>query len=890
MRYALRRSVLVVAVSILASRSAPAAVWTSIGPDGGPVQSVTIDPGTPGMVWATSGPDTYRSVDGGLTWTRIDDGFFGGFRPEVVIDPLSPSNVYVAASNRMLKSTDGGATWEAHLTGDYYASSVAIDPDTPSTLWIGDLGKVLRSTDGGVTWNATPLPNGASAQVFDLLVDPVTPATLYAAASFGTDPGIYKSVDGGLSFAKLFAALAIQALDIDPVSPSRIYAANASPPYVYRSTDAGATWSPSATGIVSGVARHGLAVDPSNPLVVYAGSSNGVVHKSTDGGGTWTPLSSGLPVPGYVQSVVVDPGNSSTVLGGERSGVARSADAGLTWTVYQNGLRVSTIRDVTVDPTDAAVLYATSYDLGVMKSTDGGASWASANTGIGTTYVERVLVDPSTPSTLYLLPAFGGDPYKSTDGGASWTFSSSGLYSFTNGLALAPSAPLRLYAATFNGVFVSVDGAASWNPTTLASECKSIAVDPTNADIAYAGSGSTVYKTVDGGATWTSSQIVPAFLGSTVTTLAVDPGNPSRVYASLTGGFIVGTARSGDGGVSWSFSNTSSSTDFAFLPGRVFAAASSAVFGSADEGASWVNLQADLRTSTNGIAVAGTSLYAGTYSEAIWRRSVGTCTADADCSDGNVCTTDTCDPVSPSADFLGCVHGTVTCPTPPVCQTATCQPSVGCVNHVAPDNTPCPDDGSICTTDVCRSGACAHEANVYLTCRNPVAAGKSTLAFQNLDPARPKLTWKWRKGEATSPAEFGNPVAAGASDYTVCGFDRSGPAGSYAPFLTVRAPAGGTCHGKPCWGISGLTFKYKYKDRDRTPDGGDTLSLTPGGPGEAKIAAVARGPNLTLPSAALVPDVRVQVRRDDDSTCWEARYSGTIVTNTPGMFKATSDP
>lgn len=82
----------------------------------------------------------------------------------------------------------------------------------------------------------------------------------------------------------------------------------------------------------------------------------------------------------------------------------------------------------------------------------------------------------------------------------------------------------------------------------------------------------------------------------------------------------------------------------------------------------------------------------------------------------------------------------------------------------------------------------------------------------------------------------------------------------------------------------------KYKDRDQTPDGLDTLQLRIGAVDQASVRAMAKGPHLQLPGAPLAPRVRVQLRRDDStSACWEALFLSHVEKNLVGNFKARSE-
>src|SRR5215468_6479119 len=110
---------------------------------------------------------------------------------------------------------------------------------------------------------------------------------------------------------------------------------------VFRSTDAGGSWLPPGSGLTNSSVL-GVAVDPQNAQVVYAGTDGSGVFKSTDGGATWQAASGGFDKPLAATSVaalVVDPGNSQVVYAATLgSGVFKSGNAGVDWSAVENGL------------------------------------------------------------------------------------------------------------------------------------------------------------------------------------------------------------------------------------------------------------------------------------------------------------------------------------------------------------------------------------------------------------------------------------------------------------------------------------------------------------------------------------------------------------------------
>ena len=231
-----------------------------------------------------------------------------------------------------------------------------------------------------------------------------------------------------------------------------------------------------------------LAIDPSNPTMLYAGTVNGGVFKSTNGGQTWSPANRGLgdPVYGFVATVhdlAIDPSAPATLYAGTTYlGVFKSTNGGESWSAVNTGFPDigdgrpgGLVLALAIDPTSPATIYAGTRSgfggvfSGVFKSTNGGGSWSPINAGLTNSDVLALAIDPATPATLYAGTS-GGGVFKSTNGGESWTAISIGL---TNtdvfALAIDPSAPATLYAGTFGGgVFKSINGGGSWTPSTPA--------------------------------------------------------------------------------------------------------------------------------------------------------------------------------------------------------------------------------------------------------------------------------------------------------------------------------------------------------------------------------------------------------------------------------------
>jgi len=336
-----------------------------------------------------------------------------------------------------------------------------------------------------------------------------------------------------------------------------------------------------------------LAIDPTNPAVVYAGTSSGGFFKSIDGGTTWTSISTGISAMSakVITGIAIDPVTPTNVYGSWQSGVPggifRSTNGGASWT----SVDVVGFEDVAIDPFNPTVLYAISP---LYKSSNSGTSWTELLNGL----FLSIETDPVTPGTVYAGAT--GTVFKSTDSGTVWTPYSSGLGSDTvDALAIDPNSPNVLYAGMDGtGLYKSVDGGETWSWLGLlaglnVNHIDAIAFDPSDSDTVYAAGFQNlgpvgIFKTTDEGVTWTFTQL-DAFPRH----LEVNPVAPTTVIAGTGDGIW----RSTDAGANWSeenagFTNTvvSSLAKALSQAGTVYGSGNSRLYRTTDTAASWDDL------------------------------------------------------------------------------------------------------------------------------------------------------------------------------------------------------------------------------------------------------------------------------------------------------------
>jgi uncharacterized protein (TIGR03437 family) len=336
----------------------------------------------------------------------------------------------------------------------------------------------------------------------------------------------------------------VQALAIDPSSPATLYAGTASGGGVFKSTNGGTTWQPTGASpfltVGGGLA---LAIDRTTPATIYAGTFAFGVFKSTNGGTSWTDINSGLTA-STAQALAIDPSTHTTLYAGTDGGVFKSTNGGTSWTAFNSGLTPPSVQAIVINPATPTTIYAGAWNPGnfftgggVFGSANGGTSWTAFNSGLTGTDVQALAIDPSTPATIY-AGTFGSNVaaysvFKSTNGGTSWTAVSSGLPANTDvrALAIDPSSPATLYAGTAGGVYKSTNGGTSWQPTGTGIPACTYAISLASQSFSANGGTAVVSVTTDPSCHWgaASNNVFISILGFP-TGIIDSHGNGSFAY------------------------------------------------------------------------------------------------------------------------------------------------------------------------------------------------------------------------------------------------------------------------------------------------------------------------------------------------------------------------
>ncbi len=325
----------------------------------------------------------------------------------------------------------------------------------------------------------------------------------------------------------------ITAMAVHPTDPNTIYVC-AAQGGVWKTTDGGKHWEPKSDNEVS-LAIGALAMDPSNPQVLYAGTGEGNfsldsyygngILKTIDGGDNWTNLARPTFMGARFTRIAVTPGTPTRLLASTIDGLFRSTNGGTGWAKLTNGLPNAAATDVAIDPSSPATAYAAFWGFGVYKTTNAGAAnptWTKLSGGLPASNLSRIALglSPSSPSTVYALIAADDHPiytidklFRTTNGGTAWSAialpgGSIGKQGFYNlNVAVDPTTPDIIFLSglsLWRGTRNSTTGA--WTIANVGlgihADHHALAFDPANHLVIYAGNDGGIYKSADGGATW----------------------------------------------------------------------------------------------------------------------------------------------------------------------------------------------------------------------------------------------------------------------------------------------------------------------------------------------------------------------------------------------------
>jgi photosystem II stability/assembly factor-like uncharacterized protein len=441
------------------------------------------------------------------------------------------------------------AQW--HAIGPFGGSAelVRADPSRPGTVLAATRdGLLYRSTDRAASWTHLAFPAELSGTLHVLEIDPHRSGVWYVGieSDITWNSGLYRTTDAGATWSLLpgLKGKAIWSLAIWGVD-AQVLAAGAADG-VFLSRDGGETWrriSPEENEELRPVVA--LTFDPFHSDTLYAGTTH-LPWRTMDGGATWQSIHDGMLDDSDVFSISVNPTRPPIVYASACSGAYRSNTAGRQWIKLATPTGAFRTYLVTLDPRHTDTVFAAT-SVGLLKSTNAGAAFHK----VSDANVKSIAFDPSRPGWVYVASTTAG-LMVSTDGGETLHESNRGFSNRTvTGMSGAGG---MLYVSTAydngaGGLYVSSDHGEHLTPAGSAGitghqNLLQTAAMPGHPQTVIAAAFQGLWKSADAGRTWTE---LAAPGDGSINALAAVPGKPDALLAGTKAGLFLSL----DEGATW---------------------------------------------------------------------------------------------------------------------------------------------------------------------------------------------------------------------------------------------------------------------------------------------------------------------------------------------------
>jgi photosystem II stability/assembly factor-like uncharacterized protein len=688
--------------------------WREMGPfRGGRSSTATGVRGNPNLYYFGSvGGGVWRTRDAGQTWENISDNYFGGSIGAVAVSESDPNVIYAGEGEQTLrnnvisgwgiwKSTDAGTTWKhIGLRDSRHIARIHIHPKNPDIVYVAAMGNlwkpndmrgIFRSTDGGETWKKILYIND-TAMAGDLSMDPNNPRILYAATwnmkrngyrmdSGGPDSKLWKSTDGGDTWENLSdkpgmpkGTNGIIGVTVSPVNSNRVWAIieNTEAPGVYRSDDAGKTWTrlnQDRALLQRAWYYCRIYADTENEDKVYVMNVSYGVSK--DGGKTFELKNAPH---GDHHDLWIDPDNNQRMIIADDGGAQVSNDGGNNWTTYHNQPTAQFYRVTTDNSFPYNILGAQQDNTSVRIPHRTNGTSITENDWIALSIGEsaHLAPDPTNPNIIYGSDYKGYMSMQNLDNGQErstnvWPDLPAGSgvevmkyrFNWNFPLVFSHHDPKKLYAGS-NHLHVTTTGGQSWQtispdltrgePETLKSSGGPITQDNTGAeyyanifvitespytkDEIWTGSDDgLLHVTTDGGKNWNNvtppASICPKL--NMWNSIDVNPFVKGGAYAVATsykfGDYTPYIYKTLDYGKTWTrITNGIPHEEFVRVvradpkrQGLLYAGTEKGMWVSFDDGASWNKFQLNLPiVPIADLAIKNDNLIAATHGRSFW--------------------------------------------------------------------------------------------------------------------------------------------------------------------------------------------------------------------------------------------------------------------------------
>ena len=325
----------------------------------------------------------------------------GGDVRDLIVDPTNPNKVYFGTlDGQIYLSSDAGQSW-AMLHNfnrpQLYVDSILVDKQDSRLLYVGthkhqSPGGFFKSMDGGLTWNEAPQMRNEA--IYSLEQSQKNPDLLVA----GTNHGVFRSDNRGETWEALptDGALGpdgkpgglknVESLALDPADINVMYAGTWWLPF--KTTDGGQNWQVVKKGMIEDSDVFAIEIDDANPQHVIASACSGI-YETTDGAANWKKIQ-GIPSSSRrTRAIMQHPTIKNLILAGTTEGFWRSEDEGKSWMLVTS--KALEINSISVNPERPNDVFIGTNNYGVMVSKDAGKTFTPTNTGYSSRFTKAIL-------------------------------------------------------------------------------------------------------------------------------------------------------------------------------------------------------------------------------------------------------------------------------------------------------------------------------------------------------------------------------------------------------------------------------------------------------------------------------------------------------------------
>jgi photosystem II stability/assembly factor-like uncharacterized protein len=572
--------------------SLPAQDWDHLGPPGGRVISLSINPFNPYSVYtSTNGAGLFHSIDSGQsvsiinhefcnyniyniiqlgsstesficyvlgylkrdgiseTWIMINDekSWGGGF----TINPKNSDIIYISKNDSKLwRSNDGGNTWYKLHTFNEKLRIIEVSHTDTSLIYAAVDNAIYMSVNSGNDWVKSSAPSAFNGSPYKLVINPLNNNSIF----LHNEGRLLKSCNSGFSFDTLFAGN-VYTFAVNTLDTLTLYVGTGDPVFapdggIVKSIDSGLNWFEVRNGFPGGFIQcNRLEINPLNPDELYAGINDYGVYRTTDGGDNWqlTNLA------------------NTTQYGW---GFLLTENNGNSW-YYPNFDPEVHFYDpfpfqVAINPEDSDLGFTAGY-FSLYKTSNGGKNWYTTGQLPG---VHSVEYHPYNSSIIFAGANndFGeGGRYRSLDGGEIWdkledsdyipaypVYSSHNLNKiFGYGHSFLDDDDYVYRSHDMGeGWELLYEGLIRWEQSDKVAEILSLAISYADSNILYCGQWGGLSKSIDEGDSWfqvdSSLEVHPYFK---VSSILLDETDPDRIYIGTLSSGIPYTGNFDNGGL-----------------------------------------------------------------------------------------------------------------------------------------------------------------------------------------------------------------------------------------------------------------------------------------------------------------------------------------------------